>query len=239
MSFSPHINNIVTKASKMLNFIKCNLHECSEEVKSLAFRSLVRPILEYSSPVWDPYLAKDIQALEKVQRRAAHWVMSDYSWSSSVTVMLDHLGWPTLAECRLFARLSTFYKIVHRLSAPQLPSYFPTTNRLTRQYRSLHFVIPPSRTNYHLNSDWNNLPISTIEPNSMNFRRISHNRTITIIYLIYDLYVSFGLCPWVTPAHCCLTQYLNSNFLRQKRLLVSFCLSGFNVGHPLLLKAIY
>jgi len=53
----------------MLNFIKRNLHECSEEVKSLAFRSLVRPILEYSSPVWDPYLAKDILALEKVQRR--------------------------------------------------------------------------------------------------------------------------------------------------------------------------
>jgi len=132
--------------------------------------------LEYSSPVWDPYLAKDIQALEKVQRRAARWVMSDYSWSSSVTVMLDHLGWPTLAERRLFAQLSTFYKIVHHLSAPQLLSYYPTTNRLTRQYHSLHFVIPPSRTNYHLNSfyprtiihDWNNLPILTNESNSIN-----------------------------------------------------------------------
>ena len=41
--------------------------------------------------------------LEKVQRRAARWVMSDYSWSSSVTVMLNHLGWPTLVERRLFA----------------------------------------------------------------------------------------------------------------------------------------
>ena len=28
---------------------------------------------------------------------------------------------------------------------------------------------------------------------------------------MYDLYVTFGLCPWVTPAHCCLPQYLNSN----------------------------
>ena len=67
-------------------------------------------------------VAKDIQALEKVQRRAARWVMSDYSWSSRVTIMLDHLGWPTLSERHLFARLSTFYKIVHHLSAPQLPS---------------------------------------------------------------------------------------------------------------------
>ena len=30
-------------------------------------RSLVRPTLEYSSPVWDPYLLKDIQVLEKVR----------------------------------------------------------------------------------------------------------------------------------------------------------------------------
>jgi len=37
-------------------FIKRNLHEWSEDVKSIAYESLVRPILEYSAPGWDPYL---------------------------------------------------------------------------------------------------------------------------------------------------------------------------------------
>ena len=60
MSFSVHVNNICIKASEMLNFIKRNLHECSEDVKSIAYKSLFRPILEYSSPVWDLYLIKDI-----------------------------------------------------------------------------------------------------------------------------------------------------------------------------------
>ena len=54
MSFSPHINNIVAKASKMLNFIRQNLSKCSKDVKSTAYLSLVHTILEYSSPLLDP-----------------------------------------------------------------------------------------------------------------------------------------------------------------------------------------
>ena len=123
MSFSPHINNIVVKASKMLNFIRRNLSKCSKEVKSTAYLSLVHPILEYSSSVWDPYLLSDIQSIEKAQRCAAQWVSSDYKFSS-VTSMLNDLQWPTLSNCRKFATLSTFYKIIHHLSMPPLPHYF-------------------------------------------------------------------------------------------------------------------
>ena len=55
----------------MLNFIRRNLSKCTKDVKSTAYLSLVLPILECSSPVWDPYLLADIQSIEKVQRRAA------------------------------------------------------------------------------------------------------------------------------------------------------------------------
>ena len=79
MSFSPHTNNIVFKASKMLNFIRRNLSKCSKKVKSTAYLSLVCPILEYLSSVWDLYLLTDIQSIEKIQRRAAQWVSSDYN----------------------------------------------------------------------------------------------------------------------------------------------------------------
>jgi len=33
-------------------------------------------MLEYASCVWDPYFDKDINALEMVQRRAAHPIMT-------------------------------------------------------------------------------------------------------------------------------------------------------------------
>ena len=45
---------------------------------------MVRPQLEYASDVWDPHQVDDIMELEKVQRRAARWVLNDYGRLSSV-----------------------------------------------------------------------------------------------------------------------------------------------------------
>ena len=54
MQWSPHINNLAVKASKVLNFIKRNLSNCSSETKASVYLSLVRPIMEHASCVWDP-----------------------------------------------------------------------------------------------------------------------------------------------------------------------------------------
>ena len=67
-----------TEASKTLNFLKRNLNKCSEQVKESAYLTMVRPQLEYASDVWDPHQTGDIVELEKIQRRAARWVMNDY-----------------------------------------------------------------------------------------------------------------------------------------------------------------
>ena len=34
----------------------------------LAFKTYVRPILEYTCPVWNPWLLHDIKCVERVQR---------------------------------------------------------------------------------------------------------------------------------------------------------------------------
>ena len=80
LSWSPHISSIVTKASKTLNFLKRNLNKCSEQVKESAYLTMVRPQLEYASDVWDPHQTGDIVELEKIQRRAARWVVNDYDY---------------------------------------------------------------------------------------------------------------------------------------------------------------
>ena len=54
---------------------------------------------------WDPYHVGDISELEKVQRRAARWVLNDYGRFSSVSLMLDQLKWPTLQIRRQLSRL--------------------------------------------------------------------------------------------------------------------------------------
>ena len=57
LSWNTHITTIVNKATRMLNFIKRDLSKCSCTTKSTAYTTLVRPILEYATEVWDPHHA--------------------------------------------------------------------------------------------------------------------------------------------------------------------------------------
>lgn len=85
-----HIDNITSDANRTIRLIKRNLNRCSQDVKAKAYTTLVRPTLEYSSTVWDPYRKCQI---EYIQRRAARFILHDYSRESSVTRMLTILNW--------------------------------------------------------------------------------------------------------------------------------------------------
>ena len=78
LSRGSHVETTSRKANNSLAFLRRNLTSCPKDIKSQAYQTLVRPILEYASPAWDPFTQKDINQLEAVQRRAARFVMSDY-----------------------------------------------------------------------------------------------------------------------------------------------------------------
>ena len=71
IQWSHHITNISNKASKVLNFLRCNLYKCSNKVKAASYLAIVPPLMEYASVVWDLHLNVYISMLEKIQRRAA------------------------------------------------------------------------------------------------------------------------------------------------------------------------
>ena len=62
--WNDHVNEITTKANKTLNFLRRVLRTCSAKSKERAYKALVRPIVEYSATVWDPYVTKNIQQVE-------------------------------------------------------------------------------------------------------------------------------------------------------------------------------
>jgi hypothetical protein len=49
LSWDRHIDNIVGKGKKTLGFIRRNLKDCTKPVKSAAYTTIVRPIVEYAS----------------------------------------------------------------------------------------------------------------------------------------------------------------------------------------------
>ena len=74
----------------------------------------IRPHLEYECSVWDPHTQKNIQSIEKVQRRTARFVKKcNQRTPGTVTSLLEELKWPLLEQRRKQTRLTNLYKIVN------------------------------------------------------------------------------------------------------------------------------
>ena len=73
-----HINNIVSKAQRTLALIKHTFDYMDRDMFLILYKSIIRPLLEYATCVWSPYLKKDIRKLGSVQRRATKLVRDIY-----------------------------------------------------------------------------------------------------------------------------------------------------------------
>ena len=73
--------------------------------------SFIRPHLEYCSAVWDPYLIKDVEILEKTQKFGLKMCLKD--WSSDYSDLLTTAKIPTLSSRHSQARLTHMFKIMH------------------------------------------------------------------------------------------------------------------------------
>ena len=91
LNWNTHINKTAQRANTTSAFLHRNIRTCPRKTKQLAYTTLVRPILEYASIIWDPHTASNIHKLETVQRRSARHIMHNYSRHASVTTMLQHL----------------------------------------------------------------------------------------------------------------------------------------------------
>ena len=126
-NYSKILNGKVTSITSPLKQIKLrltkrSLDKCSQEVKAEAYTTLVRPKLEYSSAVCDSYRKYQINKMEKIQHRAARFVLDGFSRESSVTSTL------------------VFHKAIHHKIAVPLPDYLKTSTHHTRLSDCCYFI---------------------------------------------------------------------------------------------------
>ena len=132
LKWSTDINKICNKTNSTLGFIRRNLKHCKKKFKETAYISLVRSVMDYSATVWDPYLHKDIDRIEGLQRRDARFIYNYYLRSSSVTSMMESFKWTPLAERRREHRLILLFKIVNDLVAITMHDIITFNNRPRR-----------------------------------------------------------------------------------------------------------
>jgi len=89
LSFSTHVRKICAKGSCMLGFLNRNVKNCPQKLRELAYTSMCQSVLEYSSPVWDLYLQRDIENLEHIQRKEARFVLRTFISDEAVQACYD------------------------------------------------------------------------------------------------------------------------------------------------------
>ena len=175
LSWQTHITNATRKANQILGLLRRNLRGCPQKLRQQAYFSLVRPHVEYSSVIWNPYSKKDINRVEMIQRRAARFVLKRYHHRDSVTSMLQQLEWESLEKRRQAASLIMMFKI-HTNAVAINPALYATpmlaTN--TRQYHPSRYQIIPARVLLYQNAFfprtitwWNALPASLLTSSSV------------------------------------------------------------------------
>ena len=176
MRWNTHIDNITNKANQTLGFLKRNLRVSSPTIKATAYKTLVRPLLEYSSTVWDPHTRENVNKVEAVQRRAARYCANNYQKTAGVSAMIRQLNWTSLENRRTIARLAMMYKIVNGLVAIPKDVYLTPIqhNFGTRHTNNFNYEVPRAIRDYYKSSffpktipQWNSLPQQAVSAPSL------------------------------------------------------------------------
>ena len=186
LSWSPHIEKITSKARRLVGMLYRNFYQWSSPDSLLKlYLSLIRPHLEYAVQVWNPYLAKDIQKLEAVQRFALRMCLKQ--WNSSYTDLLRESEVPELTERRKFLNLMYFYKTIngHIITSDNIITARHCSHN-TRLSSQTTYYRPLARSNVYHNSFfpstislWNSLPQDVVcAPSIMSFKHSLLRTTI-------------------------------------------------------------
>jgi ribonuclease P/MRP protein subunit RPP40 len=174
LNWHQQVDSVVLKANQRLGFVRRNLGNCNKETKLKCYVALIRPILEYASSAWDPFLVSHIDAIEKVQRRSARFICNKFGRYDSVSSMLDELNLLPLHQRRKTARLCLFFKIDSKLTPLKPPSCVLRKEINRRTDNGKAYVHLPSHSNLYYSSyyvrtirDWNTLKSNFVLSSSL------------------------------------------------------------------------
>ena len=157
----------------MLGLVKNTFTYMNKEMFNVLYKTLIRPHLEYCPQVWSPYLIKDINILENIQRRATNIVPE--ICNLSYEDRLKELNLFPLKDRRLRGDMISTYKIINGLIKVDkdqlLPMHGNPSTRSHNQQLKGQIVKGNMRKNFFTQRivfPWNNLTNYTISSDTVN-----------------------------------------------------------------------
>ena len=181
LKFTAHCQSKINIANKMLMYIKHTFKFIDENMFLLLYKTLVRPHLEFASTVWSPHHKYNIDAIERVQRRATKMLatLQDLSYSQR----LEKLKLETLEYRRRRADLLEAYRIMNGIHdidtscycslCPGKQMFPPALSQSTRGHHMKVQIQHATGGRQHYFSSrtahlWNNLSLKTISSKNIN-----------------------------------------------------------------------
>jgi len=181
LKFSTHIKIQINKATAVLGQLRRTFNFWTTETFKTLYCAYVRPHLEYASVVWANPSKKDINAIEKVQRRATKLVPRIRNWTYEDRLAVLCLD--TLQERRIRGDMIQFFKLskgINQISwtVPPVPCNSLSQTGPAQGIRGhLRRISGQSsnhcsqRFNFFTNrvvNEWNGLPREVIEVSTVN-----------------------------------------------------------------------
>ena len=162
----------VRRANRVLGSIARNFDFKTKDIILPLYKALVRPQLEYCVQFWNPHQKGDIDALERVQRRATKMIPT--LRNKPYLERLRDLNLPTLETRRLRGDLIETFKIIKGFDNVNPLHFFEFDNGTTRnngyKLKGKRFQTNVAKfffTNRVINI-WNSLPTAVVEAKSIN-----------------------------------------------------------------------
>lgn len=167
-----HIGQVIKKVNSLVYMVSITFKDITTQLLAKIYKIYIRPKLEYAVPVWSPYFAKDIHALEQTQRRITRLcpAIRNLPYEERLTV----LGLTTLSCRRIRGDLIESYKILHghysvevnifvlnrdqRLRGHEFKLVREQFHKLCRQHFLANRVLP----------SWNSLPSRIVNAPTLN-----------------------------------------------------------------------
>lgn len=134
LSWAHHIGQVIAKASSKLWSLRRTMTHCTSETKLAAYKSLIRPLLEYADILWDPYSQSHVDQLESIKKKSLRLIYNSYGKDSHVTPLYAASGLTELSRRRKLKRLKFLHNIIHDKVALKFDKYLQyNDSRDTRQ----------------------------------------------------------------------------------------------------------